>query len=354
VVEDWPLTPNGKVDRKALPTSDDNVLQGEYIAPSTDTEKVLADIWSQLLEIDASMISATANFFDLRGHSLLCMRLVSEIRARCNVEVSVQNVFEHSTLNALARVVDQGSQGVVRPVLLAIERDGDKMPVSYTQQRLWFIDRMQGGTPEYNLPMAFEVTGQFNTALVTAVFNTIIERHEILRTVYLDEGQQTLQHIYSLSAIDFAVKEHDLSHLTGEALAGQVKMLVETDIVTPFDLTSDLMLRVSYVKKTAQSGVLIFNMHHIASDGWSMEVLTKEFFALYEAYSENKPNPLPPLAVQYVDYAYWQRDYLSGKVLDVQLDYWTQQLNELPAVHSLPLDYPRPQIKGHDGATITA
>ena len=225
--------------------------------------------------------------------------------------------------------------------------------LSFAQQRLWFIDSLQGGSPEYNMPSVFEVTGRLNTALLSDVFSSILERHQVLRTVYVEEKGETFQHVRSMSDISFAIEEQDLSHLTGEALEAQVKALVQSDITTAFNLAKDLMLRVSFVRKTSNTGVLIFNMHHIASDGWSMEVLIKEFFALYHAYSQGQDNPLPALEIQYADYAHWQREYLQGEVLDSQLDYWQQQLAELPAVHSLPLDFARPAVKQHQGAVVT-
>ncbi|MCJ8269360.1 MAG: amino acid adenylation domain-containing protein, partial [Psychrosphaera sp.] len=217
---------------------------------------------------------------------------------------------------------------------------------------------LQGGSPEYNMPMVFEVTGQLDTSLLSAVFTTIVERHEVLRTVYLDEQGHTLQQIRDMRYIHFEIELQDLSHLVGEPLEIQVRRLVEADITKPFDLASDLMLRVSYVQKTLDSGVMMFNMHHIASDGWSMEVLIKEFLVLCEAYHKKQANPLTPLAIQYADFAHWQRAYLAGNglegnVLESQLGYWEKQLDELPAVHSLPLDCVRPDIKGHQGLIVS-
>ncbi|NQZ20721.1 MAG: amino acid adenylation domain-containing protein [Colwellia sp.] len=253
-------------------------------------------------------------------------------------------------LQQLDNIIVAQSRSTIRQV---IKRDLDKVPVSFAQQRLWFIDSLQGGSPEYNMPMAFEIEGQLNTTLLTDVFHTILERHEVLRTVYVEEDGETLQYIRNISDIVFEIKIEELSHLTGETLNKQLETMFETDITTPFDLASDLMLRVSYVKKTTDTGVMIFNMHHIASDGWSMEVLIKEFFTLYHAYSQGQVNPLPDLEIQYADYAHWQREYLEGEVLESQLGYWEKQLDELPALHSLPLDHTRPAMKQHEGAIVT-
>ncbi|MCJ8274355.1 MAG: AMP-binding protein, partial [Psychrosphaera sp.] len=186
-VDQWPLTPNGKIDKKALPKPDATALQVEYVTPSSDAEQKLAGIWARLLDIDASAISATVDFFDLGGHSLLCIRLVGDIRTVFEVEVSVQSIFDHSTLQLLANVIEQSSQSAARPPLVAVDRADNKVAVSFAQQRLWFIDSLQGGSPEYNMPVAFEVAGQMDMALLNAIFNTIIERHEVLRTVYFEQ-----------------------------------------------------------------------------------------------------------------------------------------------------------------------
>ncbi|NRA82175.1 MAG: non-ribosomal peptide synthetase, partial [Pseudoalteromonas sp.] len=280
------------------------------------------------------------------------MRLASNIRASLKVEVSLQSIFDLATLRELAIAVEQAANILLRPALLKVERDTEVVPPSFAQQRLWFIDSLQGGSPEYNMPMAFDVDGQLDIGLVTAVFNSIIERHEVLRTVYVEQAGEALQYIRSLSDVHFDIKYDDLSQLSGKSLDAEVRALVELDITTAFNLAEDLMLRVSYIKTGHDKGVLLFNMHHIASDGWSMEVLTKEFLSLYQAYSEGRSNPLAPLEVQYADYAYWQRDYLKGEVLASQLDYWCMKLDELPAVHSLQLDYSRPVDKQHVGGMV--
>lgn len=232
------------------------------------------------------------------------------------------------------------------------ERPTGKAHVSFAQQRLWFIDKLQAGSPEYNMPMAFEVSGQLDSHLLNKVFSTIIERHEVLRTTYVKEEGLILQHIHDIADVHFEIQQEDLTHLAGEQLEEKIQTLVDADITTAFDLESDLMLRISYLKKTAQSGVLLFNMHHIASDGWSVEVLTKEFLTLYHAFYLKQENPLPPLDIQYADYAQWQREYLEGEVLEKQLSYWEKQLDEVPAVHSLPLDSARPATKQQAASVV--
>lgn len=352
IMMEWPLTPNGKIDKKALPAPDSSALQGQYVAPKSEIEHSLVSIWAELLDIDADKLSTEANFFELGGHSLLSIRLVSSIRSHFAVDLPIQTVFNITTLAELANTIANHQGETVNATVDTIARDKDNYQASFAQQRLWFIDQLQGGTPEYNMPMAFNVEGQLSLSLLTAVFNHIIERHEVLRTVYIEVNGEAMQHIRPMSEIEFVIDDVDLSHLIGEAQLNQIKTHVETDIITPFDLAKDIMLRVSYLHTGNNSGVLLFNMHHIASDGWSIEVLTKEFFALYDALSLGKPNPLPALDIQYVDYAYWQRTHIEGEVLDKQLDYWIEQLSDVAPVHTLPLSHSRPESKAYVGAVL--
>ncbi len=354
LVHEWPLTPNGKIDRKALPAPDGSVLQGAYVKPQTATENTIAEIWSTLLGIDVNKISARANFFELGGHSLLTIRLLSEVRKHLKAELSVKTVFDSHTLKALAAEVDKNDNSQVFAAPVASNKGACEIhAMSFAQQRLWFIDNIQGGTPEYNMPMAFNVSGLLDITLLERVFNTIIDRHEILRTVYLDVQGEAQQQIKTMSDINFAIAIVELRHLMPEIMAETVKAKVAADVVRAFDLTQDLMVRVSYLKTADDAGVLVFNMHHIASDGWSMEVLTKEFFTLYDSFSQGKVSPLPALEIQYADYAHWQKTYIAGEVLAGQLAYWTSQLADIPVVHSLPLSYKRPAVKAHLGAVLS-
>ncbi|KKE85739.1 non-ribosomal peptide synthetase, partial [Pseudoalteromonas luteoviolacea] len=240
----------------------------------------------------------------------------------------------------------------VKDSIKPFARVGNSFDASFSQQRLWFVDQLQGGSPEYNMPTVFKVEGHLDLTLLNDVFAHIIERHEVLRTVYEDVKGEPKQRILPMSEVAFKIHEKNLTDLTCETKSEAVNTFVETDLLEPFNLAQDVMLRVSYIHTETDAGVLIFNMHHIASDGWSMEVLTKEFFALYEAFSSGQPSPLPELEIQYVDYAHWQRNHITGEVLDTQLDYWAMQLDELPPVHSLPLVSSRPEVKKHVGAGV--
>ncbi|MCJ8268108.1 MAG: condensation domain-containing protein, partial [Psychrosphaera sp.] len=348
-----PLTPNGKVNYRALPKPLGAPLTQSYVAPTSDTEKGLAEIFAALLNLKLGSISANANFFDIGGHSLLSIRLVAEVRSQFAVELAVKDIFEQRELASLAAFIDHcrdnASNKVTRTAITAVARQGNQLPTSFAQARLWFIDAMDGSSAQYNMPLALSFKGHFDDKLVEQAFARIIERHEPLRTVFVD-GKAGPEQVIRQNV------KFELTRI--EAAKSDVHRLVIEDATKPFDLANDLMLRSSYIRltdgeSTADEGVLLFNTHHIASDGWSMGLLTAEFWQQYQALATGQANPLTPLPVQYGDYAQWQQDFLKGDVLDLQLDYWDKQLIDLPQVHSLPLDRPRPGQLTFNGATIT-
>ena len=354
---DMPLTVNGKLDKRALPAPDMLGSQVEYIAPETDTERTMVQIWAGLLKLDPEKLSTAAHFFELGGHSLLSVRLIAEVREHLKAELTVKKIFEAPVLKAMCAVVDDGGDAILRKVVTAVEREGRDLPLAFPQQWLWYMDRLQGATPEYNMPSAYRITGKVNLDAVNAAVTDIIERHEILRTVYHDAGEgHATQQIRD--QFEFKVTVHDLTNMADNDKARRLRYLVEEDTQQSFDLENDLMVRAGYVlldnegHGQPQQGVLLFNMHHIVSDGWSMDVLTREFFVFYRAHIEGKPNPLPPLDIQYADYACWQREWLQEAVLEGQLDYWQQKLEDAPLVHSLILDKTRPVVKQHAGDVV--
>ena len=236
------------------------------------------------------------------------------------------------------------------PAIKPLPRDKTAFELSYSQQRLWFIDRLQGGSAEYNMPVALEVTGAFDIDAAEQAVAAIIQRHEVLRTVYQSDGDNARQAI--LAAFDFDLTRHDLTGLDPEAQQKQVATLMREDSQKGFVLEQDLMVRAAYIELAPSWGILLFNMHHIASDGWSMGILVREFVTNYQALVSDQLLPNTPLAIQYADYAHWQRQWLAGDVLAAQLSYWTKQLADIPAAHSLPLDRPRPEMQGHQGAML--
>ncbi|MCJ8270425.1 MAG: condensation domain-containing protein, partial [Psychrosphaera sp.] len=243
---------------------------------------------------------------------------------------------------------------VSKPTISVVSRDDD-LPLSYAQQRLWFIDHMDGSSAQYNMPAAMSVHGEFSVDAAEQAFARIVLRHESLRTTFAKKRDEVVQCINPNP--QFSLARYDLRHLSGDEQQAKVEQLINADARKPFDLSADLMLRAGYIdladngKKAEKNGVLLFNMHHIASDGWSIGVVVKEFNQQYRAALEGKPDPLPALEVQYADYAIWQRDWLEQE-MDKQMDYWRAQLADLPQVHSLPIDFVRPLHQTFNGNNI--
>ncbi len=346
-----PLTSNGKLDRTALPQPDFNMTaeatRYPFEAPVDATEQALAAIWADVLSLPVADLGRHAHFFELGGHSLLVVRMIAAVRTQLKVELSVRQVFEQARLHALAALI-QTSHSSDQPAITAMSRDQDLLPSSYAQQRLWFIDQLDAGSTQYNTPGVIQVHGEFDVVVAERAFRQIIARHEALRTVFVeghDGPWQSIQHTF-----DFAIDVQDLSQMTEAQQHKAIQLAIQADARKAFKLDEDLMLRIGYLKQDEQSGLLLFNMHHIASDGWSVGVLVQEFVALYTAMRNQQTSTLKPLSIQYADYAHWQRQWLQGEALTQQLNYWQQQLADLPQVHSLPLDFPRPEQQRFQGA----
>ena len=332
-----------------------------YKAPQSDNEIKLAGLWQSLLNIsDVASISVNDHFFAVGGHSLLAVQLISAIRQHFAVELSIKDLFDHPELAVLAALIGDRAledNAALRPTINALTRvAGEPLLTSFAQQRLWFIDQLQGGSTEYNMAAALKVDGHFDVAVAQQAVVRIIQRHETLRTTFVAKDNQTHQQIQP--TFDFALDTKDLSAVATAQQSDQVNKLALEYSQQPFDLSQDLMIRGCYLQLSkpgdSGQGVLLLNIHHIASDGWSMGVLVKEFVTQYRAILQALPDPLPPLAIQYADYAHWQRQWLSGDVLADQLAYWSAQLSDIPAVHQLPLDLPRPEMKGHQGAKVSS
>lgn len=349
-VASWPLTPNGKVDRKALPDHM-GASVSEYKAAETETQHYLVNIWASLLALDVSAVSVNSNFFTIGGNSLLAMRMITEVKTQLRKDLSVQVLFSGPTIEAISNTLDQDTIVSDHPAIVPVERSDEGHELSFSQQRLWFIDDLQGGSPEYNIPAAFKVCGKLNLDKMQRAVSEIIRRHEVLRTTYHKHEGHAVQRVKAISDFNFEIKTHDIATILPAEKAEYEEQLIREVLQYTFDLSSDLMLKVDYIQSTDESGVLLFNMHHIASDGWSMEVLSKEFFTLYSQDETEVEPALPILDVQYLDYAKWQRDHVQ---VSDQLAYWRSQLDDVPLVHSLPLSKPRPTNKQYMGQTVSS
>ena len=353
-----PLTDNGKVDRQALPLPDRQSLAGIYMPPRGDSEQQMQQIWAELLQLECKDLSVTASFFELGGHSLLAVRLVARIRLQLGLDLAVKDIFTAPSVRELSALVDQSTaQLPLRSPVTATARDeGEALVLSFAQQRLWFIDRMDGSSAQYNMPIALTVEGPFDVLIAQQAIRQIITRHESLRTVFAEQQNGPVQFVNQ--HYDFTLQQIDLSAQTSAVQKAEVQRLRRQEGQQPFDLSNDLMLRASYLQLTQtgaqQQGILLFTMHHIASDGWSVTVFEEEFVSLYQAFVTGNASPLPALDVQYADYARWQRDWLQGEALTAQLDYWGKQLADTAPVHGLVLDHQRPAQKSAVGGLVSS
>ena len=350
-----PLTPNGKVDRRALP--DPRSVRRAYQAPRTPTEEVLAEIWEGVLEVDR--IGRADRFFDVGGHSLLATRVVSRVRAALQVDLPLRDLFDAPSLAALAERVDvlrqKGEGAPAEPIAPRPRAEGEGMPLSFAQERLWFIARLQPDTPAYNMPVTVRLRGALDAGVLRRALEEIVRRHEPLRTVFASGPKGPLQLVRPAGRFELPVV--DLSHLAPYRRDEELKRLADEDAVAPFDLERGPLFRASLVRLGGEEHALLAAMHHIVSDGWSMEVFFGELDALYGAFLEGRESPLPELGVQYADYAAWQRDWLRGEALERQLGFWRARLADAPTLE-LPTDFPRPPVLtlrgAHEGFALPA
>ncbi|NCE88295.1 non-ribosomal peptide synthase/polyketide synthase [Pseudomonas sp. Q1] len=338
-----PLSPNGKLDRKALPAPGlDAVVSGVYEAPEGDIETTLAQIWQDLLGLE--QVGRHGHFFELGGHSLLAMRLISQVRQRMGVELALAELFAHPQLAALGQVLAQAARSTL-PAILPVPRDQD-LPLSFAQQRLWFLAQMEGASTAYNMPIALGLRGQLDAQALERALTAIVARHEALRSRFVQHNHEPLVRI------EPAERAFALLRLEVDSDA-DLQVHVSQEALEPFDLEQGPLIRARLVRRADDHHVLLLTMHHIVSDGWSMGVLTRELMALYEAFRLGQADPLPPLALQYGDFAVWQRRWLSGEVLQQQSQYWQQALADAPALLLLPTDRPRPARQDYSGATLS-
>jgi amino acid adenylation domain-containing protein len=341
-LERLPLNPNGKLDRKALPAPDAFDTRA-YEAPVGEVEEVLAGIWSELLKVER--VGRRDDFFKLGGHSLLAVRVVSRVRQALGVEAAIGDLFVRPVLADFARGLETAARAELPPIE-PVER-GTDLPLSFAQQRLWFIDQMEGAGAAYHLVVRERLRGELDHAALRRALDRIVARHEALRTTFAEVDGEAVQRIAPAEASPFHLVEHDLRGHPGAG--AELRRLVAEEAGAPFDLARGPLIRGRLVRMADDDHVLLITMHHIVSDGWSMEVLTQEVSALYAAFRAGEPDPLPPLPVQYADYAAWQRKWVGGDVLRRQVEYWKETLGGAPELLELPTDHVRPAKQDFSG-----
>src|SRR5690606_3291385 len=360
-VDHIPLTPNGKTDRKALlaldpgPAAPASTLDARQ-APSTPEEELLAGIFAEVLGLEK--VGIHDDFFELGGHSLLATQVVSRIRSAFGLDVPVRSLFETPTVAGLARHLAelrrQHDSEETEPPIVPLPRDGTELPLSFAQQRLWFLYRLEPESTAYNISGAMRVRGTLDTDALERSFSEIVRRHESLRTTFHEVDGRPVQRIHAPAP--FALPITDLSGLAPEEREAEVRRRAAEEASRPFDLEQGPLFRAELLRLADDEHVLLLGMHHIVSDGWSFGVLTRELGTLYRAFASGEPSPLAELPIQYADFAVWQRSWLQGRtlegsVLQRQLDYWTRQLDGL-ATLQLPTDRPRPPVQTYNGDAV--
>ncbi|HSF40408.1 MAG TPA: amino acid adenylation domain-containing protein, partial [Thermoanaerobaculia bacterium] len=338
-----PRMPNGKVDRKRLPDPGREVRAGAGEAPRTATERRLAELWAELLDVER--VGRDDDFFALGGHSLLATRLVFRLRQALEVELPLRAVLEHTTLSALAAALDDALRAPGLPVSPPLDRSpaGAAPFLSFPQRRLWLLDRLAPGTSAYNMPLALCVRGPFEPRLFAAAWNEVVRRHEVLRTAFSEVDGEPVPVVAAPPAGPLPVV--DLSVLHPSRRAAEALRRATEAALSPFDLTRGPVLRAALLRLGAEEWVLAAALHHIAGDAWSVEVLVRELAALYKAFGAGLPSPLPEPEIRYADFALWQRDQLAGGAMASQLAWWRGRLRDLP----LPLDLPAARPRGTSG-----
>ncbi|HEX8559178.1 MAG TPA: amino acid adenylation domain-containing protein [Pyrinomonadaceae bacterium] len=349
-----PLTPSGKIDRRALPTPERSRAAAgqDYAPPGTEVEELLAGIWAEVLRVER--VGVQDDFFALGGHSLLATRIISRVRDLFKVETPLQTFFAEPTVAGLGRSVAaalSAARGEAPPPIERAPR-AREMPLSLAQQRLWFIAQLDPNSVAYNIPAAVRLTGPLNAHALERAFAEVVRRHEPLRTTFetveggpvqviAEEGAPPPMPLADLRAFEAARREAEVARLAGE------------EARRPFDLERGPLLRTTLLRLAEDEHVLLLTMHHIVSDGWSMGVLVGEVAALYEAFAGGSPSPLPELPLQYVDFAVWQNERLRGGALALQLEYWARQLKGAPPTLELPADRRRPAVQSFHGAVCS-
>ncbi|HYW06646.1 MAG TPA: amino acid adenylation domain-containing protein, partial [Longimicrobium sp.] len=341
-----PQTPNGKLNRQALPAPDSAAYSTrEFEAPVGAGERALAEIWADVLHLDR--VGRWDNFFDLGGHSLLAMQVVTRVRQALGADVTQAAMFERPVLADFARALESAA----RAELSAIERVDRDAPVvpSFAQQRLWLMEQFGSTGAAYHIPTRLRLTGTLDHGALVRALDQIVRRHEVLRTTFDEVGGTPVLRVGAADT-GFHLVEHDLTGAPDADAALHAVMVEER--AAPFDLARGPLIRGRLARLAADDHVLLITMHHIVSDGWSMGVFTHELSALYAAFSQGRPDPLPELPVQYADYAAWHRRWVESEVLEVQAEYWTRTLDGAPELLELPTDHPRPMRQGYAGGSL--
>nr|WP_236065157.1 non-ribosomal peptide synthetase [Reticulibacter mediterranei] len=344
-----PLTPNGKVDRQSLPVPQDvqNRLPQDTKGLRTPLEDILLGIWEDILGV--THLSVDDDFFEAGGHSLLATQIIARLRRTLHVEIPLKSLFEAPTIASFAHIVQttlQQQQDTLIPSLHPTHFQGNA-PLSFAQQRLWFLDQMNPNDPAYNISVRLHLSGNLNVSAVRQSLNQVVERHEILRTTFVVREGKPVQQVVPAMSIPIPIV--DLRNIDKKEQEKQIELATQNDALMPFDLKHGPLLRATLLQVGSQDYIFLFTMHHIICDGWSYRVLVDELAVLYEHIAFDTSEQLPALPLQYSDYAIWQRKWMQGTLLDQRLAYWQMQLAGAPPLLELPIARSRPAIQTFRG-----
>ncbi|MEP7339281.1 MAG: amino acid adenylation domain-containing protein [Acidobacteriota bacterium] len=352
ILKELPLTPHGKIDHSRLPqVQTDDVAVGGSQEPRTEVERTLCAIWQGVMNINH--VGVESSFFDIGGNSLLAIRLMARVRDVFQVELPVRALFESLTVAKLSELIEKEMRAgnFTRTAPLKKASREQRLPLSFAQQRLWFIDQLEPGLPIYNCPGAFRLSGPLRIEILEKSLSEIIKRHEILRTSFSAEQGQPWQVIHPPQRITLPVV--DLSGLQEDARDGEINRFAAEEFRQPFNLATGPLLRINILCLGPEEHVILFTLHHIIGDGWSIMLLFREVASLYEAFAGNRPSPLQELTAQYADFACWQQELLKQGELEAELDYWRRQLGGKLPVMRLPFARNRQAGGSHRGARLS-
>ncbi|MEB3963537.1 condensation domain-containing protein, partial [Streptomyces kunmingensis] len=350
-LDQLPLTPNGKIDTKALPAPGPERpdLDVTFVAPRTTAEQIVTTVWSEILGVDT--IGIHDNFFELGGHSLLATQVTSRLRRQLGVDVPVRTIFTSPTPATLAAAMRELATADEAP-LVPVDRADTALPLSFAQQRLWFLDKLTPGSAEYLVPFALRLRGELDADALGAAFTGLVARHEILRTRFVTDDSGRPSQMVDAPWSVTPVVHHVRSDAGLEDRERTAQEVMEAEARRPFELDGGRLLRVDLVPVAQDDQYLLITLHHIVSDGWSAGILARELRELYAAALAGSEASLPGLPVQYADFAVWQREQLTGDFLETQLAYWRERLSGVPVLE-LPTDHGRPaEREGAAGDTV--
>ncbi|MCL8537181.1 amino acid adenylation domain-containing protein [Chryseobacterium gallinarum] len=336
-----PLSPNGKTDFTLLPVIEGNdLIENEFIEPRTASEKLIADLWTEVLQVEN--ISVNASFFDLGGHSLNAIKVLSRINDRCNTELNISDFFQKPTIEEFAPLIEK-SQSTKPASSIQKAHSTDPVPLSFAQERLWFIDQLEG-SQNYHVPMFFDIRGNLDIILLEKSFNTIINRHEILRTVFFDIDGIPYQKLLPKDCWNLDFQEVD-DH--------EIPSVIDDEVHKAFDLSKGYLIRATVLKIGKDQFRLLIVQHHIVTDGWSNPIFINELVEIYKSFKAGTAPDLAELSIQYADYSIWQKNLFNEDYLAHKLSYWKDHLQDMEPLN-FPADFSRKQEKEKTGNTISS